>query len=754
MYSFYGGKQGRTYNLVQRYDEVYIDQTALDTFQDGASYEFGSRFTYESKIYLVLPQNQEGTTEIVLTVDDLKDDEKVAEIKGMVNEFQKGGAYTDTNYGQYVIIDTILNENHKNDDLNGLIYRRGFDYTEPVVSYKRPEKGDQEIRTIKSKDGQRTYTGLLNIYHDYDVTLSGQPNDLGFNDDRWVAAWRKYVLKPGGGAIYVGQIVGPQGDTPELKGLSWEEFVELNTQAGDQVTHGIVEMTNTLGWTGEEYNDNIKLGYCNIQDKDGNITGCFISFDIPKTVIKVSAQSVDAYGKNARTHKDDASNVTDSNIKITTQHTAGSPTWTYSNLIHQHSKTGAEAGHPFYLNYDIAVPNGIHGQDVTEMKVKTGSQIGTGSDYEGNPIVSNDQYITYTTTNYNDTATGKTTVNLGKWPYRVIRQITTNLKQRTYFNNWGYNVGVGELYPLIPNDSIYGICVKAGTTGAAITIDPEDYNLGDEVGSGDTLWRVISLPQTTAANSITVDYKAGQNDTLTGIRTLDYLAIDDNGNIYANYSDVAEPSLLGTIGSIRDVNFDTETSNFVVIFHDGREYAFALNYVLSVGRKGDNVIVFYSDKNYRDNLRNTGVIDKDYYLIDYTDPITGIEYTGQNAVWQNLGTIGAQYHIQGEYKIQDLKTGSLKDGFVGALADRAGWLVSVKEGNAISLYAYDYNLENSHTWPDGTPTRWYKLKDFSSDAMLPELNVRLSSESAGDTYWQEDQLNENGLWFVVSVGHD
>jgi len=45
----------------------------------------------------------------------LTDKEKVAKIKGMVNEFQKGGAYTDANYGEYVIIDTVLNENHRND---------------------------------------------------------------------------------------------------------------------------------------------------------------------------------------------------------------------------------------------------------------------------------------------------------------------------------------------------------------------------------------------------------------------------------------------------------------------------------------------------------------------------------------------------------------------------------------------------------------------------------------------------------------
>ena len=276
MYSFYGGKQGRTYNLVERYDQIYIDQTKLNQFSPG-QYEAGDRFTYESRIYLVLPQSETTTEKINLTVEDLKDDSKVIIIKGMVNEFQKGGAYTDANYGQYVIIDTILNQNHKNDDINGIIYRRGFDYNEPVVSYKRPEKNDQAQRTITQEiDGIKySYTGELNVYHDYSIELNNNepvPKDQGFNDDRWVAAWRKYILKPGGGAIYVGQIVGPQGDTPQVLGLSWEEFIKKQAEARDGVSHGIITMTDTPGWDPEKgYADNIKTGYCNIKDKDGNV---------------------------------------------------------------------------------------------------------------------------------------------------------------------------------------------------------------------------------------------------------------------------------------------------------------------------------------------------------------------------------------------------------------------------------------------------------------------------------------------------
>ena len=806
MYSFYGGKQGRTYNLVERYDQIYIDQTQLPQFSSGTSYEVGSRFTFESRIYLVLPQDDQGSA-VTITTDDLTDDSKVIQIKGMVNEFQKGGAYTDANYGQYVIIDTILNQNHKNDDINGIIYRRGFDYTEPVVSYHRPQKTDQEQRTITDKiDGQDyTYTGRLNVYHDYKLRLENNvavPDDQGFNDDRWVAAWRKYVLKPGGGAIYVGQIVGPQGDTPEIRGVSWEEFVDINAEAGDQVTHGIVTMTDTPGWSEQNgYVDSIKTGYCNIKDKDGQVIGAYISFDIPKTVFKVSAQSVDPYGDTPRNHYDIASGQTDQNISITQgiEHQTDSKIWKYEGLIHQHTESGVEAGHPFYYNFDIAVPNGIHGQDVEQITKETVSQINAKlpvqdrividqSDvHSDNYIAEDDEYINYYTRHYNNSAAGNVSVPLGRWPYRVIKSITENLKQRTYFSNWGEQAVVGDLYILDESNDIMAICIEAGETD-----DEADFianyqtspNLGNEIRSGAALWRVVKIPSAAAAASLQVDYTAGKNETQR-IRLLDYLTVDNLGNLYAAYSDSPQLHYLTTLGSINNVYLDdstltieyqtglTETfqvkqinrvflenenniqlSQRWVIDYKGIDPEYisdSLNSVLAIDRQGDNVIILYSDPVYRQQIANNGIVDVDYYLKDYTDK-KGHIY--RNLIWKNLGPLGAQYHVQGEYTLADLRPGGqLANGFTGALADRAGWIVSIVDNNIRSLYAYDYH--QTHTWEDSTVSNWYKLKDMDSGLVDPTVVNRVSAQTQNEGLrYQEDNLNTNGLWFVVTGGHD
>ena len=48
----------------------------------------------------------------------------------MVDAFQQGGSYNEVNYGEYVIIDTIINKHEPRNFENGIIYRRGLNYQE------------------------------------------------------------------------------------------------------------------------------------------------------------------------------------------------------------------------------------------------------------------------------------------------------------------------------------------------------------------------------------------------------------------------------------------------------------------------------------------------------------------------------------------------------------------------------------------------------------------------------------------------
>ena len=151
MSSFYGGKQGRTYHIVQRYDSV----------------------------------------------------------ADMVDAFSGGGAYTKANYGQYVIIDTVLNEGRSSSLENGLLYRRGFDYNDSGY-------GPKPIKTASMTDQE---------FHEQ---------------------WVKWVQNPGAGAIYVGQIVGPEGRTPELSIQHWTLFQEQIAHDGNFGSKSEVIMTPTV----------------------------------------------------------------------------------------------------------------------------------------------------------------------------------------------------------------------------------------------------------------------------------------------------------------------------------------------------------------------------------------------------------------------------------------------------------------------------------------------------------------------------
>lgn len=746
MSSFYGGKQGRTYNIVQRYNSV----------------------------------------------------------QQMCEAFAGGGAYTDANYGQYVIIDTVLSDGRSNRQ-NGLLYRRGFDY-------------NQTIQSVPVKQNTQT-------------------------DEQFKVRWNEYIQHPGAGAIYVGQIVGPEGRTPEVTIEQWSAFQAQSTASGTGAfgsTSSIVLEQSTTGKT----DDQIKVGYVNIRDVHGDTTGGYIAIDIPKHVQQAEVVNHGPYA------------------------TAG--------VV----ETPASTAHPLWYKWDFTIPDGKHGSDVHDIKIEEGSQTGEEQDGFGNPIVSGDKYFTYSVQDYNTRgeddyhAAEVITGHLGRWPYRVIDGITLINDDRTIIN-WqnGQEVKVGDLYqknldPSAENyddiKNLYWVCIKAGHIVEDDNIGHDSYFMPDltsldQVGLvvnnlQETAWRVINIPQTAPAHSIIVSYAAGADDQFEKVlRNVDHLSVDQLGNLYAFYSDDIDQSYyLTNIGGLKtgsgdqdkgvivtddsikfiytngtvltyplkqilSVDFYTGTpqrdeqtnqwkydeqgklvfdsydqdSNLKIRYKDGNYNTFEVkrinrivynnsnlnasqhirvqylggqqtnvtevpvNMVSAIGRQGDNILVLYSDPGVREQIPQ----DKQIVVPSWTDPSTGTSYN--NLVWYNFGPLGAQYHIQGEYNIADLKgdttdpdfTIDLSEGFKGDLEDRMGWLVTLTDENDNKrLYAFDYNddLENpSHELYDGTSSCWYEIMELSATMINPDRVVAISPASTTPT-----TLVDNGLWFVVSYGHD
>lgn len=824
MYSFYGGKQGRTYNIVARYDELYInfnDYSSLAT----TAYSAGDQFKLNDKLYKVL----EGFTSTSTTAlpENILSSGKVIEIKGMVNKFQQGGSYTDVNYGQYVIIDTILNKNHYSDELNGLLYRRGFDYNEAATQATRPRKDDKD-----------QHDNWIYYYHE-------DPQDpqspLIFNTPLWTANWRKYVENPGGGAIYIGQIVGPQGDAPELHGIRWSDLASLSTSAS-------IDLDPLL--PGTELNK-IQFGWATIKDSDGNVTGANIAFNIPYTVTQLIAP----YDDNTY----------------------------YASF----EEDAASTANPFYYKWNVGIPQ------IKQFKIETYGDIYGGQ--------STAQYLTYSIDNA-ATASGQPggTVkeHLGVFPWKVINKIIANAHSKTYYT-WPSGVttataNIGDIYPLTEyigesyysltedrtpvtgktyytynylqgyvvvenpdpsqintyyqittasynNSSLTLICNTTGTViGTDINLFQAPLRAGEIITSKEQYnqtpasWSIIDLNSSSEqqANELLVEYKDSTTEQPISFRQLEEIVMDATGNFYVLYSDTNKFKL---IGGINWLNYIEVNQNNNLIFHyaNGNDYSKYIkeiesiqfkngidqnqkfyatfigvqdselpnkrkteaiseqtNTVLAIDRKGDNIIILYSNPDYRHsflNEENNYTLGVDYYLItrgqmkikkyiipnlnnaeaDVKEVPSSTEPSDNDTfVWVNFGSLGSNYHVFGDYSETKVLT-EIPKGFAdsfyyeGSYIDRAGWIISITDdstGDILGLYAYDYNQPtpydsskyfNGLIGPSGSTTQvntyWYQIMDLAEATIEPGKIVYLGTLDAIPS-----ELHTGGLAFIVS----
>lgn len=222
--SFYGGRQGASFVIVERFDGIDI--------RENTKYKF-KYFAMDTEGYYIVPlvpqtsenyknpdyQNWgpipcDGVTTVTSKTGIVSDPLPLEYQQGMVQCFSKGGDTVDrVNYGEYVIIDPI----NKDDPDNGKVYRRGMNYT-----------------------------GEL------------------------------------GGAEYIGQIVGPKGSAPKLTLTNLSNVSNPRFKKSINVSNNLVP-----GKNGDAFNDDIKFAWKTLKDASGNIGEYLVGFQIPYTVIEV-----------------------------------------------------------------------------------------------------------------------------------------------------------------------------------------------------------------------------------------------------------------------------------------------------------------------------------------------------------------------------------------------------------------------------------------------------------------------------------
>lgn len=254
-----------------------------------------------------------------------------------------------------------------------------------------------------------------------------------------------------GGALYVGQIVGPDGLAPhtEIKTLNEVLSIEEQEEFDYRKGKGEYSVTNDSIVPGKAedgtFNDSIKWAYCSVRYPDSHESTAYIGFKVPYTVIDYSAKSISAYETASITRLDNKE-------------------------------------HPFYEQWELTVPKGIKGDAIKNLYEK--------DDAEGK------RALYYKTINYDNVETGEESSDIFIGHLNDIKQVNidangkitiqysaqdSNEFQLRYPSTLEYNEDTNKLHVKYTAQDEFGEIEKdIGVEIKFITrmeINPVDYNL-------------------------------------------------------------------------------------------------------------------------------------------------------------------------------------------------------------------------------------------------------------------------------------
>lgn len=362
--SFYAGKQGASIVIKKRFDFIDCPQPDNDASV--------SEYTYTADEYAVA-----GNGNILLT--DLEGGGNV-----LVNEATKTYIIKKTteNYAQYNFA-VFANDGSY---IQGTDCKMPEGHAEGMIQFFR--KGAETAAEVDY--GEYVIIDTIKNCH----STSNPDNGKIFR--RGLDVNNEYA-----GGIYIGQIVGPKGDTPELKVTSYEELNSRNPDMSMKYPQrvnneynmddgGMVPGSFIDDYGERQFNDSIKYAYTNVYDPFKNLIGCLIGFQFPQLTIDFEGESSSPYiGKIDRPDG----------------------TYYYQDLLNEDGQYYDEYAekwlHPMYQKWQVRIPHGIHGMDVvdlelipTQLKVEGQSADFSGAtlytdvncqtpllDSDGNPII-------------------------------------------------------------------------------------------------------------------------------------------------------------------------------------------------------------------------------------------------------------------------------------------------------------------------------------------------------------------------------
>lgn len=792
MSSFYGGRHGAAFIIVERFDGIDIPQPG-----DGSGV---TEYTYTSNQYavgefgqfIITTKEQDGNVLIPGTTDKYliernKDNytkygwqyqendgsrinntsyqfpEQLA--RGMVQCFKEGTkSASKVNFGEYVLIDTIYNFHNLSHPDNGKVFRRGMDVQSELA-------GAEYIGQIVGPQGE---SPELDITTEKDIWENHSPYKRGnYNQTEENGGLIPgYFVNGFSSSIEAGTYINDVLD--EVLNLIENPVQNTLYRVYNGITYDFEYYTyNSSEWIKEDlqFNDKITYSWSTMRDPHGNIIGCLIGFTFPYLVFEMAATAV-----NSHYHRDGE----------------GLPIRNKNLTIREDDGT-----HPYYQRWRILVPEGVHGDDVNRLElvntqiaigvpfysdINRSNQVGTTTGYINIDYENTDFTLPYiefkvgNNTYYVDNDDISTTST-------ILRYTETTYKRKEEGESRFVNIGS---YKTIKD-------INVESDGSLVIT----YTY-DGIKRFDKRIKWIDAMRINQTGEVQVQYNTRLDpnswETISTLNFISYITIDDDGTVKYYYSrDLNVPSFQQDklIKWITDVDIDTrdgngdqkisvsynnDSYNGVLIEKIGDPLNNILEVAISESRAESyqtlpfHLLVLYTDPIKRQEIKNKGEnaiyrsiypdADGNYVRDDWHDlgNIRGVrggfntilEIANENELFDDNGTVIPSEYILYAASERAKGNGYIFDPLVGRDEYYGGWGVTKVIHNIdpdtgaddpdAEFWFYDYELN-----------KWYSVGRIGDTGAKPEEVLYIGEENDIHRRAAMENLREKGFWLITSL---
>jgi len=263
-----------------------------------------------------------------------------------------------------------------------------FRYISSDVIYLSNEEKETFVKPDAANKGITVDTWIKQYCMKEAFSQGGSYTDVGYDEYVIIDSFNKNDANNGkifrrgynitddlGGALYIGQIVGPRGGAPQMKMDSYENVAQLGQDGGDNAEYATGELNVAADLipgkdSSGKITDKILYNSCNVVTADGAKTTVYMGFKVPYLINEFAATSISAYKQ---------------------------PT------ISQDSST---TSHPFYDKWNLGIPKGIKGDCFKNFKVMTADNTIESYTGQADDISKKRQVLVYEQWNYDDSEAG------------------------------------------------------------------------------------------------------------------------------------------------------------------------------------------------------------------------------------------------------------------------------------------------------------------------------------------------------------